>query len=150
MRIHETRVHRKNYVPTENISDLASRFPELKTYRSCDLSPSSWVSVSWYPIYRIPVGPTLQNLDACFLTFHSLSTPPPQSSVGCSDTKPSMKLPLPTFGLASYKLKLSVWNQNRAQESHKLSSLQQAADKWLKRLQVDHPDYMFFTSNGHK
>ncbi|CAN6911551.1 unnamed protein product [Brassica oleracea] len=132
------------------ISDLASRFPELKTYRSCDLSPSSWVSVSWYPIYRIPVGPTLQNLDACFLTFHSLSTPPPQSSVGCSDTKPSMKLPLPTFGLASYKLKLSVWNQNRAQESQKLSSLQQAADKWLKRLQVDHPDYMFFTSNGHK
>ncbi|WZZ01431.1 uncharacterized protein BNAA06G29630D isoform X2 [Brassica napus] len=129
------------------VSDLASRFPELMTYRSCDLSPSSWVSVSWYPIYRIPVGPTLQNLDACFLTFHSLSTPPPQS---CSDTKPSMKLPLATFGLASYKLKLSVWNQNRGQESQKLSSLQQAADKWLKRLQVDHPDYMFFTSNGHK
>ncbi|XP_033129684.1 uncharacterized protein LOC103875026 isoform X4 [Brassica rapa] len=63
------------------VSDLASRFPELMTYRSCDLSPSSWVSVSWYPIYRIPVGPTLQNLDACFLTFHSLSTPPPQSYV---------------------------------------------------------------------
>ncbi|KAF8105585.1 hypothetical protein N665_0157s0157 [Sinapis alba] len=132
------------------VSDLASRFPELMTYRSCDLSPSSWVSVSWYPIYRIPVGPTLQNLDACFLTFHSLSTPHPQSSMGCSDTKPSIKLPLPTFGLASYKLKVSVWNQNRAQECQKLSSLQQAADKWLKRLQVDHPDYMFFTSNGHK
>ncbi|KAG7612377.1 hypothetical protein ISN44_As05g043960 [Arabidopsis suecica] len=61
------------------ISDLASRVPELMTYRSCDLLPSSWVSVSWYPIYRIPVGPTLQNLDACFLTFHSLSTAPPQS-----------------------------------------------------------------------
>ncbi|CAH8299353.1 unnamed protein product [Eruca vesicaria subsp. sativa] len=30
------------------VSDLASRFPELRTYRSCDLSPSSWVSVSWY------------------------------------------------------------------------------------------------------
>ncbi|KAG2261095.1 hypothetical protein Bca52824_068174 [Brassica carinata] len=132
------------------VSDLASRFPELMTYRSCDLSPSSWVSVSWYPIYRIPVGPTLQSLDACFLTFHSLSTQSPQSSMGCGDTKQSMKLPLPTFGLASYKLKVSVWNQNRAQESQKLSSLQQAAGKWLKRLQVDHPDYMFFTSNGHK
>ncbi|KAL0889956.1 hypothetical protein Bca101_013939 [Brassica carinata] len=71
-------------------------------------------------------------------------------SMGCGDTKQSMKLPLPTFGLASYKLKVSVWNQNRAQESQKLSSLQQAAGKWLKRLQVDHPDYMFFTSNGHK
>ncbi|CAH2044651.1 unnamed protein product, partial [Thlaspi arvense] len=131
------------------VSDLASRFPELMTFRSCDLSPSSWVSVSWYPIYRIPVGPTLQNLDACFLTFHSLSTSPPQSSMGCSDLEPSIKkLPLPTFGLASYKLKVSVWNQNRAQECQKMSSLVQAADKWLKRLQVNHPDFRFFTSNS--
>ncbi|CAN7003983.1 unnamed protein product [Brassica oleracea var. botrytis] len=127
------------------ISDLASRFPELMTYKSCDLSPSSWVSVSWYPIYRIPVGATLQNLDACFLTFHSLSTPPPPLKAGALE--PSVKLPLPTFGLASYKLKLSVWNQNRAQEWHKISSLQDAADKWLKCLQVNHPDYKFFTSN---
>ncbi|XP_010279345.1 PREDICTED: uncharacterized protein LOC104613287 isoform X2 [Nelumbo nucifera] len=59
----------------DKISDLASRFPELKTLRSCDLLPTSWVSVAWYPIYRIPTGPTLRDLDACFLTFHSLSTP---------------------------------------------------------------------------
>ncbi|XP_010442383.1 PREDICTED: uncharacterized protein LOC104725417 [Camelina sativa] len=130
------------------VSDLASRFPELRTYRSCDLLPSSWVSVSWYPIYRIPVGPSLQNLDACFLTFHSLSTPPPQSAMGYSDSEPTTKLPLPTFGLASYKLKVSVWNQNRSQESQKITSLLQAAEKWLKRLQVDHPDYRFFTSNS--
>ncbi|ESQ32368.1 hypothetical protein EUTSA_v10004298mg [Eutrema salsugineum] len=130
------------------VSDLASRFPELMTYRSCDLSPSSWVSVSWYPIYRIPVGPTLQNLDACFLTFHSLSTSSPQSAMACSDLEPSIKLPLPTFGLASFKLKVSVWNQNRAQECQKISSLLQSADKWLKRLQVNHPDYRFFTSNN--
>ncbi|CAA7058828.1 unnamed protein product [Microthlaspi erraticum] len=130
------------------VLDLASRFPELMTYRSCDLSPSSWVSVSWYPIYRIPVGPTLQNLDACFLTFHSLSTSPPQSSMGSSDLEQSIKLPLPTFGLASYKLKVSVWNPNRDEERQKMSSLLQAADKWLKRLQVDHPDYRFFTSNS--
>lgn len=32
----------------QQVSDLASKFPELMTYRSCDLSPSSWVSVSWY------------------------------------------------------------------------------------------------------
>ncbi|VVB15346.1 unnamed protein product [Arabis nemorensis] len=130
------------------VLDLASRFPELMTYRSCDLSPSSWVSVSWYPIYRIPVGATLQNLDACFLTFHSLSTPPPQSAMGHSDSDPSTKLPLPTFGLASYKLKVSVWNPNRAEECQKITSLLQAADKWLKCLQVDHPDYRFFTSNS--
>lgn len=33
---------------THQVLDLASRFPELMTYRSCDLLPSSWVSVSWY------------------------------------------------------------------------------------------------------
>ena len=29
------------------ISDLASRFPQLKTLRSCDLLPCSWISVAW-------------------------------------------------------------------------------------------------------
>ncbi|KAK8496068.1 hypothetical protein V6N13_022911 [Hibiscus sabdariffa] len=62
----------------DKIAVLASRFPSLKTYRSCDLSPSSWISVAWYPIYRIQMGPTLQNLDACFLTHHSLSLQPHQ------------------------------------------------------------------------
>lgn len=28
-----------------------------------------------YPIYRIPTGPTLKDLDACFLTYHTLHTP---------------------------------------------------------------------------
>ncbi|URD88251.1 Heparan-alpha-glucosaminide [Musa troglodytarum] len=60
---------------TRPISVLASKFPDLKTYRSCDLLPLSWMSVAWYPIYRIPMGPTLRDLDACFLTFHSLSSP---------------------------------------------------------------------------
>ncbi|ANM57761.1 hypothetical protein (DUF789) [Arabidopsis thaliana] len=59
----------------DKMSDLASRFPELKTLRSCDLLPSSWFSVAWYPIYKIPTGPTLKDLDACFLTYHSLHTP---------------------------------------------------------------------------
>ncbi|KAL7605915.1 hypothetical protein Lser_V15G20339 [Lactuca serriola] len=59
----------------DKILDLAQRFPELKSLRSCDLLPSSWLSVAWYPIYRFPMGPTLKDLDACFLTFHSLHTP---------------------------------------------------------------------------
>ncbi|GMY23141.1 hypothetical protein FCV25MIE_18382 [Fagus crenata] len=58
----------------DKIADIACRFPELKTLRSCDLLSSSWISVAWYPIYRIPTGPTLKDLDACFLTYHSLYT----------------------------------------------------------------------------
>ncbi|XVF38804.1 hypothetical protein REPUB_Repub20aG0133500 [Reevesia pubescens] len=143
----------------DKISVLASRFPELITYRSCDLSPSSWISVAWYPIYRIPMGPTLQNLDACFLTYHSLSTPSPGTG---TDVLPfqgfnvrefhgadmSLKLPLPTFGLAFYKFKVSVWNSDEVNESQRANSLLRAADNWLMLLQVNHPDFRFFVSHN--
>lgn len=32
----------------DKISLLSTKFPELRTYRSCDLSPASWISVAWY------------------------------------------------------------------------------------------------------
>ncbi|KAJ8548270.1 hypothetical protein K7X08_030739 [Anisodus acutangulus] len=133
----------------DKISDLVQRFPELKTMRSCDLLPSSWISVAWYPIYRIPTGPTLKALDACFLTFHSLHTPMigGQSAhaavVTCpSDTHGSPKIPLPAFGLASYKFKASLWTGRPGRQL--MSSLLQAADNWLTLLQVNHPDFSFF------
>ncbi|XP_073302599.1 uncharacterized protein [Primulina huaijiensis] len=129
----------------DKISILASRFPEIKTYRSCDLTPSSWVSVAWYPIYRIPVGPTLQNIDACFLTFHSLAKPV-QSSERMHDGRG--KLMLPTFGLVSYKFKASDWIANGVSEDPKFNSLLQDAANWLRSLQVDHPDYSFFVSHN--
>ncbi|XP_021290957.1 uncharacterized protein LOC110421646 [Herrania umbratica] len=143
----------------DKISVLASQFPALRTYRSCDLSPSSWISVAWYPIYRIPMGPTLQNLDACFLTYHSLSTPSPGTG---TDVLPfrgfpvrefhgadmSLKLPLRTFGLAFYKFKVSVWTPDEASECQKANSLLRAADNWLRVLQVNHPDFRFFVSHN--
>ncbi|XP_024024988.1 uncharacterized protein LOC21388361 [Morus notabilis] len=140
----------------DKISVLASQFPELRTYRSCDLLPSSWISVSWYPIYRIPTGPTLQNLEACFLTFHSLSTPFQGSSTDWLHFKGARprevhharsKLSLPIFGLASYKFKVSFWNTNGVDECQKSNSLLRAADNWLRLLQVNHPDYSFFASH---
>ncbi|XP_060197591.1 uncharacterized protein LOC132626661 [Lycium barbarum] len=144
----------------DKISGLASKFPELKTYKSCDLTAASWISVAWYPIYRIPTGPTLQNLDACFLTYHSLSTPsgvpradwPQQhgttTSRGIVDAGMSAKLPLPTFGLASYKFQVSFWFPDGVNECQKVNSLSRAADNWLRLLQVNHPDYSFFVSHN--
>ncbi|GKV31405.1 hypothetical protein SLEP1_g40096 [Rubroshorea leprosula] len=145
----------------DKISFLASRFPELRTYRSCELSHSSWISVAWYPIYRIPTGPTLQNLDACFLTFHSLSTPSHDTKAdrlpihGCSvkefrGAEMSLKLPLPTFGLAFYKFKPSVWNPDGVHKCQQANSLLQKADNWLRLLRVNHPDYTFFVSNNSR
>ncbi|XP_075516570.1 uncharacterized protein LOC142551300 isoform X2 [Primulina tabacum] len=125
----------------DKMSILASRFPDLKTLKSCELTSSSWISVAWYPIYRIPVGPTLQNVDACFLTFHSLAKPVKRVHDSGST------LSLPTFGLVSYKFKLSDWNNNGAYGNQKINFLLQEADNWLRSLHVDHPDYTYFTSH---
>ncbi|XVF84758.1 hypothetical protein PTKIN_Ptkin17bG0064700 [Pterospermum kingtungense] len=135
----------------DKIADLAFRFPELRTLKSCDLLSSSWISVAWYPIYRIPTGPTLKDLDACFLTYHYLHTPigGGQSTQGPVATCPNdmdgvPKMLLPVFGLASYKFKGSLWTPNRASDCHLANNLFQAADKWLRHLQVNQPDFTFF------
>ncbi|POO01891.1 hypothetical protein TorRG33x02_021830 [Trema orientale] len=141
--------------PLADKAILASQYPGLKTLRSCDLLPASWLSVAWYPIYRIPTGPTLKDLDACFLTYHSLSTP----MTGSENTQaPIMVIPkeidgvpkfsLTVFGMASYKLKGSMWIQNGINEYHQANSLMQVADNWLRRRQVTHPDFQFFASHG--
>ncbi|PON64493.1 hypothetical protein PanWU01x14_123700 [Parasponia andersonii] len=136
----------------DKISDLAFQFPELKTLRSCDLLSSSWISVAWYPIYRIPTGPTLKDLDACFLTYHYLHTPTggmqnAQAPVVMrpSETDGVPKMSLPVFGLASYKFKGSLWTANGGFERQLANSLSQAADDWLRRLHVSHPDFLFFS-----
>ncbi|KAF9677954.1 hypothetical protein SADUNF_Sadunf08G0161600 [Salix dunnii] len=60
----------------------------------------------------------------------------------------SLKLPLPTFGLASYKFKVTFWNLNGVYECQKAGSLVKAADNWLRLLRVNHPDYRFFVSHN--
>lgn len=57
------------------------------------------------------------------------------------------KISLPVFGMASYKLKGSLWAQNGV-ECQLADSLMQAADNWLSLLQVNHPDFQFFASHG--
>lgn len=140
---------------TDKVSLLASQFPDL---RSCDLLPSSWISVAWYPIYRIPMGPTLRDLDASFLTFHSLSTRSTSNGRwrfhGASGRKvhgagidASPKISLPAFGLASYKLKGSILTPTGPDECEQENSLLQSADNWLRSLQVTLPDYQFFLAH---
>ncbi|XVE75231.1 hypothetical protein DITRI_Ditri12bG0079000 [Diplodiscus trichospermus] len=135
----------------DKIADLAFQFPELRTLKSCDLLSSSWISVAWYPIYRIPTGPTLKDLDACFLTYHYLHTPlkDGQSARAPFVTYPTdmdgvPKMSLPVFGLASYKFKGSLWTPNGANDRHLANDLFQAANNWLRLLQVSQPDFTFF------
>ncbi|KAL5158108.1 hypothetical protein HKD37_15G042661 [Glycine soja] len=129
--------HTTPHVPAQycRIADLACQFPELKTYRSCDLSPANWVSLAWYPIYRIPTGPTLESMSACFLTFHSLSTALQSLNNDgfhlCSRGRNlSSKLSLLIFKLAFHKLKASVWDLDEVSEGQKADSLLRAADNF--------------------
>ncbi|KQK20259.1 uncharacterized protein LOC100842270 isoform X2 [Brachypodium distachyon] len=142
---------------TDKVSILASKFPDLNTFRSCDLLPTSWMSVAWYPIYRIPTGPTLKDLDACFLTFHYLATPfkgidpstPVCPSFGGINhcVNAAGKLTLPVFGLAPYKLRSSIWSSDRPEQQQLATSMMQAADDWLRNRQVHHPDFRFFLNH---
>ncbi|XP_065860422.1 uncharacterized protein [Euphorbia lathyris] len=141
----------------DKVSTLASQFPDIKRYRSCDLSPASWVSVAWYPIYRIPVGQTLRNFDASFLTLHGLSTHARSKNQVHLDVPSgrklngmaaSSKIVLPVFGLASYKLRGSILTSGGAHERQQADSLLQAADSWLRSLEVKLPDFRFFVSRN--
>lgn len=145
----------------DKVADLARNSPELKTLRSIDLLPASWMSVAWYPIYRIPTGQTLRDLDACFLTFHPLATPLKDSSSNqfgnegqavfgtfvASGVK-SPKISLPVFGLSSYKFRGPTWTSNGSNERQQAHSLLQLAEKWLRLHCVEHPDFQFFLSRS--
>ncbi|XP_040382447.1 uncharacterized protein LOC102716431 isoform X2 [Oryza brachyantha] len=143
---------------TDKVSILSRKFPELMSIRSCDLLPTSWMSVAWYPIYKIPTGPTLKDLDACFLTFHYLSTATPSrdadpSAPACPPgginrcMNAAGQLTLPVFGLAPYKLRSSVWSLDGPHEQQLAAALMQAADDWLRDRQVYHPDFRFFLTH---
>lgn len=58
------------------------------------------------------------------------------------------KISMPTFAMAAYKLKGSIWMKKGVSESQVANSLLQAADNWLRLVQVNHPDYQFFKTHG--
>lgn len=155
----------QNRVPlADKISQLvADGVPELRSLRSVDLLPASWMSIAWYPIYRIPIGPTLQDLEACFLTYHCLSTSlqdgepwgivkPSRRPTACESPASSQSedptIQLEAFGLAHYKLRGSIWTSAGNPERRHAASMYRCTESWLKRLHVFHPDFQFFKSHN--
>jgi len=54
-------------------------------------------------------------------------------------------IPLPAFGLATYKMQGNVWVSGKGgQDQEKLASLCGVADSWLKQLRVEHHDFNYF------
>ncbi|XP_057472721.1 uncharacterized protein LOC130761252 [Actinidia eriantha] len=131
---------------TDKVSVLASECPDLRTYCSCDLLPTSWISVAWYPIYSIPGGTKRRYFDAAFLTFHLLSAHP-TSNDQLHFYGESSKSSLPVFGLASYKLKDSILTPSGPAECQREKTLMQVAGNWIQEWNIDLNDYNFFRTH---
>ncbi|MED6197108.1 hypothetical protein PIB30_053594 [Stylosanthes scabra] len=159
----------------EKIPELARTHPAIMTLKSVDLSPASWMAVSWYPIYTIPSRKNDKDLEACFLTYHTLSSSFQDCATesdnidiekdiywccGWGSTEgnkcnkknnngssSSSSLSLPPFGLATYKMQEDLWLNPDPCEYEKVSYLYSAADSWLKQLNVYHHDFNFFTQH---
>ncbi|KAL1562430.1 hypothetical protein AAHA92_05009 [Salvia divinorum] len=136
---------------TDKISSLAERHPGLLSLRSVDLSPASWMAVAWYPIYHIPTGRTIRDLQTCFLTYHTLSSSFQDMDLGddvenlTRKRKEGESIPLPPFGLASYKMQGDVWLSDKNDlDRERMASLLSVADCWLKQLRVQHHDFNYF------
>ncbi|XP_020598597.1 uncharacterized protein LOC110038168 [Phalaenopsis equestris] len=100
----------------------------LECMKLQDLHPSSWYSVAWYPIYKIPDGP----LRITFLTYHSLGHFTLNHSWSSSSKQ---HVVCPVLGMLSYNVKNDGWfilNENarnslgKEQRSLDVSKLLQA------------------------
>nr|XP_009384030.1 PREDICTED: uncharacterized protein LOC103971673 [Musa acuminata subsp. malaccensis] len=145
----------------DKVLELAQTYPGLTSFKSTELSPASWMSVAWYPIYHIPTTPSVKELSVCFLTYHSLSSLFQDhikgsmandlgfTRAGKNGTKSEKKnhISLPPFGLATYKLQGSLWTSFESGDHERINSLFSAANSWLKQLKAQHHDFNFFTTH---
>ncbi|XP_019436819.1 PREDICTED: uncharacterized protein LOC109347833 [Lupinus angustifolius] len=152
----------------EKITELAKTYPALMTLKSVDLSPASWMAVSWYPIYTIPSRKNDKDLEAGFLTYHTLSSSFEDCAMENDDDfdlgkdiccynewrsivkerlkkKESGCISLPPFGLATYKMQENLWLKPDPRDYERVCYLYSAAESWLKQLNVYHHDINFFT-----
>ncbi|CAN8273601.1 unnamed protein product [Cochlearia groenlandica] len=120
------------------VKSLGERHTGLRSLRSVDLSPASWMAVAWYPIYHIPMNRSVKDLSTCFLTYHTLS-----SSFQDVQKVEKKRISIGAFGMATYKTQGKLWDNDR------LVCLLSVADSWLKQLRVKHHDFTYFTTTPY-
>ncbi|XP_008800439.2 uncharacterized protein LOC103714801 [Phoenix dactylifera] len=146
----------------EKVQELANIYPGLMSFKSAELSPASWMSVAWYPIYQIPRRQNVKDLSACFLTFHSLTLPyqdhMQRSTVkslshtgawrnGSISEEKSNRISLHPFGLTTSRARGNLWVNPESGDNEKIASLHEAANCWLSQLKVHHDDFNFFVTH---
>ncbi|KAL6652341.1 hypothetical protein ACP70R_011266 [Stipagrostis hirtigluma subsp. patula] len=129
----------------DKVYELSCNCPSLASLSSLELSPSSWVSVFWYPMSHVPAK-NLKDLNTCFLTYHSLSTS--EEYVPLDSWNAFDHLALAPFGLATHKLDHKVWASPKSGDQEHISSLFGAAQSWLKKNNIYHNDFNYFLRNN--
>ncbi|XP_010493460.1 PREDICTED: uncharacterized protein LOC104770700 [Camelina sativa] len=135
---------------TPMINELATKHPGLTTLSSSELSPYSWISIAWYPIYPIPPNDN-EDMSTAFLTYHSLMPNFPETNgkdvkgeeKGASG---ATKVELPPFAAVTYKAFGNVWIMPGTSDKQKIEMLEKSASSWLKSLGFFHNDFNFFMS----
>ena len=148
---------------SEKVTELIESddtFAELQRWPSSSLHPSSWLSVAWYPIYRIPMGASLKETSACFLAYYRIRMPfsdiPDQENAYLSPSSVDKLVSrayhwgggagacrsMAPFALATYKLKADFAGQSEIENY--VGPMTRAARRWVNARQVQHHDLNFF------
>ncbi|VVB17494.1 unnamed protein product [Arabis nemorensis] len=137
---------------TYKMRDLAEQHNGLNTLTNSDLSPYSWISIAWYPIYPIPAVNSRKELSASFLTYHSL-TPCFPEKFGAGDKvnqvgKPiKPKVVLPPFAAVAYKAFGDIWIRPGTSDRQMIEMREKSASSWVETLDFTHNDLNFFMSH---
>uniref|UniRef100_A0A0D9W7E2 Uncharacterized protein n=1 Tax=Leersia perrieri TaxID=77586 RepID=A0A0D9W7E2_9ORYZ len=126
----------------DKVYQLCYNSAPLSSLNSLELSPSSWMSVFWYPIGHLPAM-NKKDLTTCFLTYHSLSTLEDRTPLDSNDP-----FTLPPIGLATHKTDGNVWTSVDSGDQELTTYLVGAADSWLKKLGVQHHDFNYFLNSN--
>ncbi|KAK4736460.1 hypothetical protein R3W88_000157 [Solanum pinnatisectum] len=137
----------------DKVAKLYHKTPGILKLNSVDLSPASWMAITWSPIGYIPILGLRKKVSTYFITYHTISAlfqenTNDETKEGVSMLKKKHGgIPLPPFGIASYKMQNDVW-MDKAQASTIYDDLHGAANCWLKQLNYYHHDFSVFTSNA--
>ncbi|OAO94279.1 hypothetical protein AXX17_AT5G22930 [Arabidopsis thaliana] len=133
------------------MADLAEEHTGLSSLTSSDLSPNSWISIAWYPIYPIPPVIGVDGISAAFLTYHLLKPNFPET-IGKDDKgneqgeSSTPEVLLPPFGAMTYKAFGNLWMMPGTSDYQNREMNEESADSWLRKRGFSHSDFNFFMS----
>ncbi|KFK39201.1 hypothetical protein AALP_AA3G212700 [Arabis alpina] len=134
---------------TAKMKELAKQYSGLSSLTSSDLSPYSWISITWFPAYSIPPVKR-EELLASFLTYHSLTPffpetfPARVNEIG--ETLPPQVV-LPPFGAVTLNAFGNVWIRPRTSDSQMIELREKAASSFVETMDFTHNDLNFYMSS---